>query len=97
MQVFRVFRQVLEEQRRLSEERYRTLLLEAIQDAVLLSAQNQQLQAEKRQLQRSEFTVCVRRAYTNYLPLLHMSTHIHTHTHTIFSAASLCVCMFFQL
>ncbi|GAA6078761.1 trichohyalin, partial [Tachysurus ichikawai] len=48
--VFRTFRQVLEEQKRLSEGRYRTLLLEAIQDAVYLSSQNQQLQTDNMQL-----------------------------------------------
>ncbi|KAJ0050190.1 hypothetical protein NL108_014043, partial [Boleophthalmus pectinirostris] len=50
LQVFRVFRDVCEEQRRMSEERYRTVLLEAVQDAVYLSAQNQQLQAENKEL-----------------------------------------------
>ncbi|KAJ8405476.1 hypothetical protein AAFF_G00319490 [Aldrovandia affinis] len=50
LQVFRVFRQVFEEQREMVEDRYRTLLLEAIQDAVYLSAQNQQLQADNKQL-----------------------------------------------
>lgn len=53
-QVFRVFRQVSEEQRRVSEGRYRTLLLEAIQDAVYLSSQNQQLQADNKQLRKGE-------------------------------------------
>ncbi|KAI1898462.1 hypothetical protein AGOR_G00072600 [Albula goreensis] len=53
LQVFRVFRQVLEEQREMVEDRYRTLLLEAIQDAVYLSAQNQQLQADNKQLRRA--------------------------------------------
>ncbi|XP_071314053.1 golgin subfamily A member 6-like protein 9 [Trachinotus anak] len=50
LQVFRVFRQVSEEQRKLSESRYRSVLLEAVQDAVYLSAQNQQLQADNKQL-----------------------------------------------
>ncbi|XP_078145278.1 uncharacterized protein LOC144542425 [Centroberyx gerrardi] len=50
LQVFRVFRQVSEEQRKTSEGRYRALLLEAVQDAVYLSAQNQQLQADNKQL-----------------------------------------------
>ncbi|KAF7228103.1 transcript variant X3 [Nothobranchius furzeri] len=53
LQVFRVFRQVSEEQRKLSEGRYRSLLLEAVQDAVHLSAQNQQLQADNKQLQKA--------------------------------------------
>ncbi|XP_016417036.1 trichohyalin-like [Sinocyclocheilus rhinocerous] len=44
LQVFRVFREVLEEQRCKSERRYRDLLLDAIQDAVHLSSQNLQLQ-----------------------------------------------------
>uniref|UniRef100_A0A3B3D488 Si:dkey-201i24.3 n=1 Tax=Oryzias melastigma TaxID=30732 RepID=A0A3B3D488_ORYME len=50
LQVFRVFRQVCEEQRKLSESRYRGVLLEAVQDAVYLSAQNQQLQADNQHL-----------------------------------------------
>nr|XP_015799873.2 chromosome-associated kinesin KIF4 isoform X3 [Nothobranchius furzeri] len=53
LQVFRVFRQVSEEQRKLSEGRYRSLLLEAVQDAVHLSAQNQQLQADNKQLHKA--------------------------------------------
>ncbi|XP_022521306.2 golgin subfamily A member 6-like protein 4 [Astyanax mexicanus] len=53
LQVFRTFRQVLEEQKRLSEGRYRTLLLEAIQDAVHLSTLNQQLQTENKQLRKA--------------------------------------------
>uniref|UniRef100_A0A1A8MGF3 Kinesin motor domain-containing protein n=1 Tax=Nothobranchius pienaari TaxID=704102 RepID=A0A1A8MGF3_9TELE len=53
LQVFRVFRQVSEEQRKLSEGRYRSLLLEAVQDAVYLSAQNQQLQADNKQLHKA--------------------------------------------
>ncbi|XP_017559240.2 uncharacterized protein LOC108430931 [Pygocentrus nattereri] len=53
LQVFRTFRQVLEEQKRISEGRYRTLLLEAIQDAVHLSTQNLQLQADNKQLRKA--------------------------------------------
>jgi len=52
LQVFRVFRQVSEEQRRMSESRYRSVLLEAVQDAVYLSAQNQELQADNKQLRK---------------------------------------------
>ncbi|XP_016349683.1 polyamine-modulated factor 1-binding protein 1 [Sinocyclocheilus anshuiensis] len=50
LQVFRAFREVLEEQRQMSERRYRNLLLDAIQDAVHLSSQNLQLQEEIQQL-----------------------------------------------
>uniref|UniRef100_A0A3B3YJ69 Uncharacterized protein n=1 Tax=Poecilia mexicana TaxID=48701 RepID=A0A3B3YJ69_9TELE len=50
LQVFRAFRQVSEEQRKISEGRYRSVLLEAVQDAIYLSAQNQQLQAENKEL-----------------------------------------------
>ncbi|KAJ3587959.1 hypothetical protein NHX12_011554 [Muraenolepis orangiensis] len=46
LKVFQVFHQVSEEQKRTIKGRYRSLLLEAIQDAVHLSAQNQQLRAE---------------------------------------------------
>ncbi|XP_055368254.1 trichohyalin [Betta splendens] len=53
LQVFSVFRQVNEEQRKMSESRYRNVLLEAVQDAVYLSAQNQQLQAENKQLRKA--------------------------------------------
>ncbi|XP_021180378.2 inner centromere protein [Fundulus heteroclitus] len=53
LQVFRAFRQVSEEQRKISEGRYRSVLLEAVQDAVHLSAQNQQLRAENKQLPTS--------------------------------------------
>ncbi|KAK5611427.1 hypothetical protein CRENBAI_016897 [Crenichthys baileyi] len=53
LQVFRVFRQVSEEQRKISEGRYRSVLLEAVQDATYLSAQNQQLQAENKQLRKA--------------------------------------------
>ncbi|KAG7275725.1 hypothetical protein CRUP_009828, partial [Coryphaenoides rupestris] len=48
LKVFQVFYQVSEEQKRAMQGRYQTLLLEAVQDAVHLSAQNQQLQAENR-------------------------------------------------
>ncbi|XP_037637056.1 uncharacterized protein LOC119494904 [Sebastes umbrosus] len=54
LQVFRVFRQVSEEQRRMSEGRYRSVLLEAVQDAVYLSAQNQELQTDNKQLPLGE-------------------------------------------
>uniref|UniRef100_A0AAV2MIR5 Kinesin motor domain-containing protein n=1 Tax=Knipowitschia caucasica TaxID=637954 RepID=A0AAV2MIR5_KNICA len=53
LQVFRVFRDVCDEQRRISEERYRAVLLEAVQDAVYLSAQNQQLQVENKELRKA--------------------------------------------
>ncbi|XP_058504903.1 polyamine-modulated factor 1-binding protein 1 [Solea solea] len=53
LQVFRVFRQVNEEHRKMSESRYRCLLLEAVQDAVYLSAQNQQLQTDNKQLHKA--------------------------------------------
>ncbi|XP_063731950.1 kinesin-like protein klp-20 isoform X2 [Eleginops maclovinus] len=54
LQVFRVFRQVCEEQRRMSEDRYRSVLLEAVQDAVYLSAQNQELQVDNKQLRKGQ-------------------------------------------
>ncbi|XP_054890395.1 uncharacterized protein si:dkey-201i24.3 [Poeciliopsis prolifica] len=53
LQVFRAFRQVSEEQRKISEGRYRSVLLEAVQDAIYLSAQNQQLQAENKELRKA--------------------------------------------
>eukprot|EP00066_Takifugu_rubripes_P019692 XP_011608958.1 PREDICTED: uncharacterized protein LOC105417364 isoform X2 [Takifugu rubripes] len=54
LQVFRVFRQVSEEQRKASEDRYRNVLMEAVQDAVFLSAQNQQLQADNKRLRKGQ-------------------------------------------
>lgn len=51
--MFRVFRDVCEEQKKMSEDRYRTVLLEAVQDAVYLSAQNQQLQADNKELSKA--------------------------------------------
>ncbi|XP_061582010.1 kinesin-like protein K39 [Cololabis saira] len=53
LQVFRAFRQVCEEQRKTSESRYTSVLLEAVQDAIYLSAQNQQLQADNKQLRKA--------------------------------------------
>ena len=52
--MFRAFRQVSEEQRKMSEGRYRSVLLEAVQDAVYLSAQNQQLQADNKLLRKGQ-------------------------------------------
>ncbi|XP_077103467.1 uncharacterized protein LOC143756713 [Siphateles boraxobius] len=54
LQVFRAFREVLEEQRRVSESRYRALLIDTIQDAVHLSSQNLQLQEEVQQLRKTQ-------------------------------------------
>ncbi|XP_068181394.1 golgin subfamily A member 6-like protein 9 isoform X2 [Antennarius striatus] len=53
LQVFRVFHHVSEEQRKMSEGRQRRVLLEAVQDAIYLSAQNQQLQADNKQLRKA--------------------------------------------
>lgn len=49
-----MFRQVSEEQRRVSEGRYRSVLLDAVQDAVYLAAQNQQLQADNKRLRKGQ-------------------------------------------
>ncbi|XP_068181396.1 golgin subfamily A member 6-like protein 9 isoform X4 [Antennarius striatus] len=54
LQVFRVFHHVSEEQRKMSEGRQRRVLLEAVQDAIYLSAQNQQLQADNKQLRKGQ-------------------------------------------
>ncbi|XP_065130069.2 golgin subfamily A member 6-like protein 9 [Paramisgurnus dabryanus] len=64
LQVFRVFREVLEEQKRTSEERYRRLLIDAIQDAVHLSTQNLQLQEEIQQLRNNQ-----RAFFSNQMPM----------------------------
>ncbi|MGH0117149.1 UNVERIFIED_CONTAM: hypothetical protein FKN15_029562 [Acipenser sinensis] len=50
LQVFRAFREAFEEQKDALDRRYRTLLREAIQDAIYLSAHNQRLEAENAQL-----------------------------------------------
>ncbi|KAK1789311.1 hypothetical protein P4O66_015245 [Electrophorus voltai] len=52
-QVFRTYRQVLEEQKRMAEGRYKSLVLGAAQDAVHLSYQNQQLTAHNTQLRKA--------------------------------------------
>ncbi|XP_074866178.1 uncharacterized protein LOC142021366 [Carettochelys insculpta] len=47
LQVFRAYRGLAEEQTEQLDRRYRKLLQEALQDAITLSAQNQQLQAQR--------------------------------------------------
>ncbi|XP_061643159.1 chromosome-associated kinesin KIF4B isoform X4 [Phyllopteryx taeniolatus] len=54
LQVFRSFHESSEDLRRVSEARYRSVLLEAVHDAVNQSAQNQQLQADNKQLPLGE-------------------------------------------
>jgi hypothetical protein len=49
---FRNYRAVFEEQKSAIEQRYRSLLEEAIQDAVFLSATNQDLMFENQQLKQ---------------------------------------------
>lgn len=53
-QILRTFRQAADEQRKVCEGRYRGVLLEAVQDAIYLSAQNQQLQADIKQLREGQ-------------------------------------------
>ncbi|XP_061643158.1 chromosome-associated kinesin KIF4A isoform X3 [Phyllopteryx taeniolatus] len=53
LQVFRSFHESSEDLRRVSEARYRSVLLEAVHDAVNQSAQNQQLQADNKQLRKA--------------------------------------------
>lgn len=68
--MFRDFRAVDEEQRKRSEVRYRSVLLEAVQDAVYLSAQNQQLQADNRRLRKGQ---CVSPVHTLRLNVMGIS------------------------
>ena len=51
-QTFRNYREVFEEQKAAIEQRYRTLLEEAIQDAVFLSTRNQELLHESQSLKQ---------------------------------------------
>lgn len=53
-QTFRNYRTVFEEQKSAIEQRYRSLLEEAIQDAVFLSATNQDLMFENQQLKQGK-------------------------------------------
>lgn len=51
-QTFRNYREVFEEQKAAIEQRYRTLLEEAIQDAVFLSTRNQELMQENQSVRQ---------------------------------------------
>ncbi|XP_019730331.1 uncharacterized protein LOC109518737 isoform X2 [Hippocampus comes] len=53
LQVFRRFHESSDHLRRTSEARYRSVLLEAVHDAIYLSAQNHQLHADNQQLRKA--------------------------------------------
>ncbi|XP_053105981.1 uncharacterized protein LOC128324879 isoform X2 [Hemicordylus capensis] len=63
LQVFQAYRRHAEEQMNTLEQKYRKLLQESLQDAIILSTQNQQLQAQK-QLSCTE-----RAAQTDFQPV----------------------------
>ena len=56
VQTFRNYREVFEDQKAAIEQRYRTLLEEAIQDAVFLSTRNQELMHENQVLKQGNET-----------------------------------------
>ena len=56
VQTFRNYREVFEDQKAAIEQRYRTLLEEAIQDAVFLSTRNQELMHENQVLKQGSET-----------------------------------------
>ncbi|XP_061758106.1 centrosomal protein of 290 kDa [Nerophis ophidion] len=75
LQVLKSFHESSEDVRRMSELRYRSVLLEAVQDAVYLSAQNQQLQADNKQLLHAlgelKDTLTKRSLHNSAFPLKH--------------------------
>lgn len=64
-QTFRNYREVFEEQKAAIEQRYRTLLEEAIQDAVFLSTRNQELMHEN-QILKQGATNILRRVFWSF-------------------------------
>ncbi|XP_061690002.1 uncharacterized protein si:dkey-201i24.3 isoform X2 [Syngnathoides biaculeatus] len=68
LEVFRRFHESSEDLRRMSEARYRSVLLEAVHDAAYQSAQNQQLQADNKQLCKGVFVRTIPSQRDFYMP-----------------------------
>ena len=57
VQTFRNYREMFEEQKAAIEQRYRHLLEDSIQDAVFLSARNNELVTENQEQRQRKYTV----------------------------------------
>lgn len=65
LQTFRNYREMFEEQKSAIEQRYRHLLEDSIQDAVFLSARNNELTMENQELRQRKFRLHSLDGYQN--------------------------------